>query len=110
MTPSVLHEFVHVVTDARRFEPPVGMGEALALARLYLGRSNVECVATDAEALADAFMLVDRHRLGRKRLADTLLAATLLRHGVRQVVTCNRSDFEAFPGLQVVDPRDPASA
>jgi predicted nucleic acid-binding protein len=110
VTPSVLHEFVHVVTDARRFEPPVGMGEALALARLYLGRANVECVATDAEALAEAFNLVDRHRLGRKRLADTLLAATLLRHGVRQVVTCNRSDFEVFPGLQVIDPRDPAAS
>jgi predicted nucleic acid-binding protein len=110
VTPSVLHEFVHVVTDARRFEPPVGMGEALALARLYLGRANVECVATDAEALAESFTLVDRHHLGRKRLADTLLAATLIRHGVRQLVTCNRSDFEVFPGLQLVDPRDPAAA
>ena len=110
VTPSVLHEFVHVVTDARWFEPPVGMGEALALARLYIGRANVECVATDAEALAEAFNLVDRHRLGRKRLADTLLAATLLRHGVRQFVTCNRSDFEVFPGLQVIDPRDPAAS
>ena len=110
VTPSVLHEFVHVVTDPRRFEPPVGMGEALALARLYLGRSNVECVATDAEALADAFVLVDRHGLGRKRLADTLLAATLLRHGVRQLVTCNRSDFEMFSDLQLVDPRDPAAS
>lgn len=110
VTPSVLHEFVHVVTDPRRFEPPVGMGEALALARLYLGRSNVECVATDSEALADAFVLVDRHRLGRRRLADTLLAATLLRYGVRQLVTCNRGDFEAFAGLQLIDPRDPASS
>ena len=25
-----------------------------------------------------------------------VLAATLLRHGVRQLVTCNRGDFEAF--------------
>ena len=48
------------MTDARRFEPPVGMGEALAPARLYRGRANVECVATDAEALAKACTLVDR--------------------------------------------------
>lgn len=109
VTPGVLHEFVHVVTDPRRFQPPVGMGEALALARLYLGRANVECVATDAEALADALTLVDRHGLGRKRLADTLLAATLLRHGVRQLVTCNPSDFEAFASLQIVDPRRPVA-
>lgn len=105
VTPSVLHEFVHVVTDPRRFEPAVEMGEALALARLYLGRANVECVATDAEAVAAAFGLVERHRLGRKRLADTLLAATLLRAGVRQLVTCNRGDFESFAGLELVDPR-----
>jgi predicted nucleic acid-binding protein len=105
VTPSVLHEFVHVVTDPKRFDPPAAMGEALALARLYLGRANVECVATDAEALADALALVDRHRLGRKRLADTLLAATLLRHGVRQLVTCNLGDFEIFTALHLVDPR-----
>jgi predicted nucleic acid-binding protein len=105
LTPSVLHEFVHVVTDPRRFEPPVGMSEALALARLYLGRANVECAVTDADAVVVAFDLVDRHRLGRKRLADTLLAATLLRSGVRQLVTCNADDFEIFAGLELVDPR-----
>lgn len=110
VTPAVLHEFVHVVTDPRRFEPPVEMGEALALARLYLGRANVECLATNAEALAEAFALVDRYRLGRKRLADTLLAATLLHHGVRQLVTCDRSDFETFSGLRLIDPRDPAAS
>ncbi len=105
LTPSVLHEFVHVVTDPRRFDPPVAIGEALALARLYLGRANVECLATDAEAIGAAFDLVDRHQLGRKRLADTLLAATLLRYGVRQLVTCNQADFEAFSGLGLIDPR-----
>jgi len=34
VTPLVLHEFVHVVTDGRRFEPPISMGEATAIARL----------------------------------------------------------------------------
>jgi len=36
-------------------------------------------------------------------------AATLLRHGVRQLVTCNPSDFEAFSALQLVDARAPAA-
>ena len=109
VTPAVLHEFVHVVTDPRRFEPPVSIAEALALARLYLGRANVDCVATDADALADALVLVEKHGLGRRRLAATLLAATLLRHGVRQIATCNPGDFAVFSGLQLVDPRAPAS-
>jgi toxin-antitoxin system PIN domain toxin len=105
ITPSVLHEFLHVVTDPRRFDPPVSMREALALTRLYLGRANVVCVPTDAEALAEALVLVERHGLGRKRLADSILAATLVRHGVRDLVTCNRSDFEAFTALRLIDPR-----
>ncbi|HSG39732.1 MAG TPA: hypothetical protein VLE27_08860, partial [Thermoanaerobaculia bacterium] len=36
VTPGILHEFVHVVTDGRRFDPPVAMEDALALARGYL--------------------------------------------------------------------------
>ncbi|HEX9189767.1 MAG TPA: TA system VapC family ribonuclease toxin [Vicinamibacteria bacterium] len=109
VTPGVLHELVHVITDPRRFDPPVAMAEALALARLYLGRANVECLATGADALADALALLEKHGLGRRRLADTLFAATLLRHGVRQLVTANPGDFAVFPGLQLVDPRRPAS-
>jgi toxin-antitoxin system PIN domain toxin len=104
ITPAVLHELVHVVTDPRRFDPPVSMPEATAIARIYLGRTNVECVATDAHAAAHALDLIDRHRLGRRRLADSLFAATLLRHGVTELITCNAADFAAFEGLETIDP------
>jgi predicted nucleic acid-binding protein len=106
VTPLILHEFIHIITDPRRFEPPVTMSEALATARLYLGRSNVACLATDEDAMADALALIDRHQLGRKRIADTLLVATLLRHGVRELITCNPKDFEVFDELDVIDPRE----
>lgn len=108
VTPGVLHELVHVVTDARRFEPPVSMAEATALARTYLDRSNAICLATTPEATARALDLVDRHRLGRKRLADALLAATYLEHGVARLVTCDPGGFGDFDGLELVDPRQEA--
>lgn len=107
VTPMVLHEFVHVVTDGRRFDPPVSMSEALAVTRLYLGRSNVECLAIDEAVVQDALALLEHHGLGRKRIADTLLAATLLRHGVEEIVTCNPADFQPFAKLKVIDPRKP---
>jgi toxin-antitoxin system PIN domain toxin len=106
VTPLVLHEFVHVVTDARRFEAPVPISEAVAVAHLFLRRTNVECLAVDEAALLSAFTLLDRHRLGRKRIADTLFAATLLHHGVTEIVTCNPGDFRLFDGLRVIDPCD----
>ncbi len=101
VTPTVLHEFIHVVTDGRRFEPPVSMSEAIAVARLYLGRSNIECLAVDEAVLQRTLALLERHGLGRKRVADTLLAATLLHHGVNEIVTCNPGDFQRLRSIVV---------
>lgn len=105
VTPLVLHELVHVMTDPRRFDPPVSIGEALALARGYVGRANVECLAVDEGSLVLALDLLTRHRLGRKRIADTLLAATLLTHGVHRLATFNPGDFAPFESLQASEPR-----
>ncbi len=105
VTPGILHEFVHVVTDGRRFDPPVSMAEALAVARLFLGRSNFECVGADETILLEAFDLLERYQLGRKRIADTLLAATLLHHSISELITCNPRDFGIIEGLELIDPR-----
>jgi len=105
LTAGVLHEFVHVVTDERRFQPSTAMKDALAFARLYLGRSNVQYLDSDERCLLRAFELLEQHRLGRKRIADTLFAATLLTHGVRELITCNPGDFRIFKELLVIDPR-----
>jgi predicted nucleic acid-binding protein len=104
ITPSIMHEFVHVVTDGRRFDPPVEMSEALAIARLYLERSNVECLSISEDVLNHAFDLLERHRLGRKRIADTLLVATLHHHKITEIATCNPGDFRVFDDLSLIDP------
>lgn len=96
VTPVILHELVHVVTDGRRFAPPVPMTDALALARLYVGHANVECISLDAFAVIRALDLLEQHRLGRKRIADTLFAASLLNCGVRELITCNLSQGSAL--------------
>ena len=104
LTPAVLHEFVHIVTDPRRFAPPLEMAEALALARGYLDRSNVSLLATDAAATRRALAMMEEFRLGRKRLADTLFAATLIENGVHELITCNGDDYRIFDELGSIDP------
>lgn len=105
LTPAILHELVHVVTDNRRFNPPISMTDALALARIYLEHANVECIPMEAQAVASALKLLERHRLGRKRIADTLFAASLLGQEVHELITCNPGDFQIFDGLTLIDPR-----
>ena len=104
ITPAVLHEFIHVVTDPRRFDPPVSMPEAVATARLYVGRSNIEILGTDEASLACALGLLEQHRLGRLRVADTIFAAMLISNDVSEIVTCNPDDFRVFERLKIVNP------
>jgi toxin-antitoxin system PIN domain toxin len=104
VVPLVLHEFVHIITDGRRFAEPVTMAEAIAVARLYLNRSNVECVDVGAPSVGRAFDLLETHQLGRKRIADALLAATLLEHSVVELITSNEAHFRAFEEITCVDP------
>jgi len=105
ITPGILHEVVHIITDGRRFDPPVTMKGALGVARGYLDRTNVECLSVDEPSLLQAFNLLERYQLGRKRIADTLLAASLLNEGVRELITCNMDDFRIFEELTLIDPR-----
>ena len=78
--------------------------EALAVARSYLGRTNVECVGTDEADVVAAFAFLEERKLGRLRVADALLAATLLVNGVTEIVNCNPGDFDGFDDLTLVDP------
>lgn len=103
-TPLLLNELVHVITDPRRFEPPVPVREALEISRNWIGRSNVECLSIDEEATAIAFDLIDRHGLGRSRLADTLLVGTMLVHDVTVLATRNTRDFSQFSEIKLIDP------
>lgn len=64
VTPAVLHEFVHIVTDSRRFEEPATMDQALNIARGYLRHSNVLCVGPDANTVRSAFDFSERKGTG----------------------------------------------
>jgi predicted nucleic acid-binding protein len=105
LSPTILHELVHVITDGRRFEPPVEKSEALSIGRLYLERENVECLSVGEAEVIRAFQLMERYRLGRQRIADTLFVATLLQAGVTTLLTCNEKDFAVFSEITTIDPR-----
>lgn len=105
LTPSVLNEFVHVVTDARRFPSPFSMREALVRAREIWVAPEVVRVHPAPEVVTRTLDLLVSLSLGRKRILDTALAATLELAGIRRLATFNRKDFEVFPFLELVSPR-----
>ncbi len=104
LSPLVCHEWLHVVTDARRLHPPLAMATALEVMRDHLSRSNVVVAPVDDISLLGALALLEQHGLGRKRIADALLASTLRSASVTHLLTRNVRDFKVFRFLTLHDP------
>jgi predicted nucleic acid-binding protein len=101
LTPQVLAELCHVVTDPRRFERPLSIVEALELSEELWNARECRQVPVDGEVGALFLTWMHTHRLGRKKLLDTLLAATYHRAGVSRVATTDWRDFERFEVFEV---------
>lgn len=102
LTAQVLFELVQVVTDPRRFESPLSMDEALDLVSDLWQSPDVERIAAPPRVLPRTLELLREHRLGRKRILDTALAATLETAGIRRLATWTRGDYEVFGFLDTV--------
>lgn len=108
LAPQVCWEFLHVVTDERRFQRPCTMEQATALLRAVWNSRETDRLPASGEVVPRVLELMTEHRLGRKRILDTALAATLEAAGVRRLATYNVRDYACFPFLEPVRP-GPAS-
>ena len=104
LTPQVLAEFVHVVTDPRRFSQPLSIDDARNLALQWWSAAEVDHAFPNGAATQQFLDWHRIHRLGRKRLLDTLLAATYHEAGVTHVLTLNQTDFDVFGVVTSVIP------
>ena len=104
IAPQVLAEFTHIVTDAKRFAQPLAMDQALARAELWWqGREVVHVFPTDDSSRL-FLEWMRNHKLGRKRLLDTMLASTYFAHGVRSILSSNARDYAVFGCFEVMRP------
>lgn len=104
ITPQVLAEFLLVVTDPRRFTQPLEMSRALRIAELWWTASEVERVFPNDTATRQFLAWLSKHSFGRKRLLDTLHAATFHEAGIRSILTTNASDFAVFGAFECIAP------
>ena len=102
--PLVINEFLHVITDARRFSPPLTMIEALDWVENFLANPAVGVLEPTPESQRQALRWLRQFNLGRKRILDTHLAAVLHTASVRRLLTSNPGDFTVFGALEIVTP------
>ena len=100
----VATEFLHVITDERRFSPPLTMNEAMQWLEDFLANPSVDLIHTSKASIAQTTKWMREYNLGRKRILDTHLAAILYSGGVTRLLTSNPADFAIFPLLKVTSP------
>jgi predicted nucleic acid-binding protein len=104
MAPQVLAEFIHVVSDAKRFAAPLSMDTARDWAQKWWAAQEVFHVVPTASAVAQFFVWHRSHNLGRKRILDTFLAATYWSAGIKSLLTTNANEFAVLGEFQCVTP------
>ncbi len=103
LAPQVVSEFVHVVTDPRRFEKPMAVTDALLLSRDWWQAQEVETIFPTQRSLELFLDWMAAHQLGRKRVLDTQLAATCVAGGITHLITGNAADYRIFAGLHLIE-------
>jgi len=96
LAPQVLAEFIHIVTDPRRFSAPLELEQAIERAEIWWNAAEVVHAFPTVESTWLFLNWLNEHRLGRKRLLDTMLASTFLANAATSMLTLNRDDFEIF--------------
>jgi predicted nucleic acid-binding protein len=102
IAPQVLAEFIHVVTDPRRFEKPLNFAQACERTERWWNAEEVVAVFPREHTVTTMLNWLREHSLGRKRLLDTLLAATYLDNEISSILTTNARDFGVFGCFAVV--------
>ena len=108
VAPQVLAEFIHIVTDPRRFAQPLDMTAARQLAEQWWTAREVVRVFPDDAATRQFLAWLQQFSLGRKRLLDTLLAATYRQAGIPSLLTTNPADFGVFGAFACITPKTSA--
>lgn len=98
----VLGEFAHVVTDSRRFSQPLAMEEALEICGQWWHAGECRVIEPTQHSFPLFVDWMQRHRLGRKRVLDTLLAANYHSAGIKRIATTDWRDFKIFGVFDII--------
>lgn len=102
LAPQTLAEFIHIVTDGKRMPKPLTMSAAIARAEHWWQAREVTRVFPDDQAVTSFLTWLANYQIGRKRLLDTLLAASYAQAGIKCLITNNERDFKVFGYFEIV--------
>ncbi|MCK9589659.1 MAG: hypothetical protein M0Q93_09905 [Terrimicrobiaceae bacterium] len=104
LAPQTLCEFIHIVTDPKRFERPLSADEAGRRSEIWWNLKEVKNISSTGWAVQRFHAWMTEHRLGRKRILDAMLAATFEEHQIYHVITSDPGGFSLSKIFHIIDP------
>ena len=99
------NEFLHVITDSKRFENPLSVSEAISVIDYWCDIDRVTVLYPDDTSFKRTLAWMNRYQLDRNRVNDTQMASCYLTSGVSSIITANPKDFEIFESFEINDYR-----
>lgn len=96
------NEFVHVITDAKRFENAMTMQRALEICEQWRNLERIRIVFPNETSYTRALTWLSIHNLGRNRLNDTNMVACYVSQGASKIITANPKDFEIIQEIECI--------
>ncbi len=99
------NEFLHVITDSKRFENPFSIKEAISVVDSWCDIDRLSVLYPDDTSFKRSLAWMNMYNLGRNRINDTQMASCYLTNGVSSIITANPKDFEIFESFEIQDYR-----
>lgn len=103
----VLAEFYAVITNPRRVSAPFTIDEALAEIEKLRALPGLTLLPIPLDVVDRWVALLREHPVAGRQVFDAQLVATMLGNSVTRLYTFNRTDFEHYPGIEVLTPTAP---
>ncbi len=96
-----------MITNPRRVSAPFTSDEALAELEKIRALPGLTLLPVPLDVVDRWIALLREHAVTGRHIFDAQLVATMLGNGLTRLYTLNRTDFERFPGIEVLTPVAP---
>ena len=99
----VFREYLVVATRPKK-NNGLGMLPKNALENVAAFRCCIHHLNENSGVADRLATLIRKHKLSGKRIHDANIAATMLEHGLKELITLNPGDFEVIREIEVIEP------
>jgi len=102
------NEFLHVITDSKRFRNPFSIKEAVNVIEAWCDIDRVKVLYPDDTVFKRTITWMNMYNIGQNRINDTQMASCYLSNNITSIITANPKDFEIFQSFELKDYSTPA--